>query len=80
MGKAFVDVSPELIEGLLEFRKGMRLYGAEWLFSINALRLFVESDHIPELIEGQTPPRLDPDISYNDDPYVEWHKESDKLR
>ncbi len=76
MGRAFFDVSPELIESILHLRVGMHIYGAGWSFSKNCLRLYVESDKLPELMEAQVPPRIQPRIDYSiDEGYsLDWYE------
>ena len=62
MGRAYFDVTPELLASVLEMRKSTEIYGAEWSFSTNCVRLYIISNELPELSEGANPPQVRPRI------------------
>ena len=57
MGKAFVVIPPELLAKSLHLGE-TEIYGAEWSFSSNCIHLYISSNKLPDLIEGQSLKRV----------------------
>ncbi len=72
MGRAYFDVSPQLIIDALKIPEGTQLYGAEWSFAVDCLRLYVMSPDLPDTLAGACPIRVVPTITESDGGSIKW--------
>jgi hypothetical protein len=87
MGRGYLLFTRELLARSLHLPDETEIYGADWDFALDAVRLYIMSPKLADYPEGARPPQVSYSVEYTsrlttnkDDPYVEWHKESDKLR
>lgn len=66
MGKGYILFSPELLIQALRLPYGTTVYGSDWDFEKDAMKLFVTHPNIPEKPEGAHVRR----ISYSDKEFV----------
>lgn len=55
-------VTPQLIEQALSMPEGIKIVGAEWDFSSQTIRLYLEGPGLPEFEPGFTIPNIMPKI------------------
>ena len=58
MGRGYILFSRELLSKALQLPERTEVYGAEWDFSLDAVRLYVTSSDLPGLPEGASTPRV----------------------
>jgi hypothetical protein len=51
------------LEEILQLPEGYSIFGAEWDFISNSLRLYVQGEALPEVVEGMQIPDLSANIT-----------------
>jgi hypothetical protein len=64
MGRGYLLLSKELVTRLLRLPENTELYGAEWDYACDAIRLYVMSPDLKRHPEGAKPPKVSYSVKY----------------